>query len=258
MVSLRGKACHPGPIQEIRVPGTGNGAHLLNVPAIMSHLIRRTVRRILAPVCRHRFSVADCNFHPGENYRSTLQETRGVISRNCECMISLSLRHFFSAMDRDGLVRVLDRAVGSKEIIDLVRGCLHDNMVGQNLFRADARNAPRNNPLDPLLDGVVLGRLSGRLRDHNRPFIHCTSSTLVFYGSGHTTRHIGRSVAQFVRKRLFLGIGHRGAIISCIRKMGFLNCSFCMVGNGYLLAMRPRSGSGVGFGLGRLADHDGK
>lgn len=242
----------------MRVPGSGNGVHLLKVPAMMSHLIRRTVGRMLAPVCRGRFSGADCNFQSEEKYRSTLQKTRGVVGRNCVCMISLSLRHFFSAIDRDGLVRVLDHAVGSNEIIDLVRGCLQDNMVGGNLFRTDRRKAPRKKPLDPLLDGMVLGRLSGRLRHEKLPFIHCTSSSVVFYGSGETTVQIGSSVAQFVRGILCLGIGGRGAMISCIHKIGCLNCSFCIAGNGYRLVIRPGSGTGVGTELGRLADHDGK
>lgn len=251
------QACHPGPIHEMRVPGSGEGGHLLNVPAMMSHVVRRTVTRILAPVCRHRFDRKDCNFHPGQKTGRTLIGIARVINRNCHCTISVSLRQFFSAIGRTGLVRVLRQAVGSSTMASLVRHCLGTKIVVNAGIRPAQRKAPRNNPLDPLLTGVLLGRLSGRLREQKRPFIHCTSSNLVFYGDHQTTRHVGKDVAGCVRKALGLGIGHRGARYTCVNGLGFLNCNFCIHGNGYHLQLRRGDRTGLHHGLGSLASQDG-
>lgn len=62
--SVHVKECGPGSIHEMSVTGSGKGGQLVNVPAIISHLVRRTVIRILSPVCRHRFDPDDFKFHP--------------------------------------------------------------------------------------------------------------------------------------------------------------------------------------------------
>lgn len=227
---LRGvheKGCHPSPIHELRVPGSGNGAHPLNVPAIMSHFIRRTVDRILVPLCRPRFDSGDFNFHPRHDTRSTLRGIRRCTSRNCHCYVNLSLRGFFSHIGRDGLVRILSQAIGSNDMVSLVRGCLGTKiMMSRGCTRA-TRNIPRNNPLDPVLDGVLLGRLSRRLRHEKRPFIHCTSSYLVLIRDLQTARQIHSDVSRFVRGGLFLGMGGRGARINSVYNGGCLKRSFC-------------------------------
>lgn len=256
---VQGKGCGPRPIHQIRVPGRrGKGFQGLKVPAIMSHVVRRTVARILIPVCRPRFSSDDFKFHPGQNTRSTLGRYRTCTSRNCICIMSVSLRGFFSGIYRDGLVRILSEDMGSNQIVSLVRRCLRTNIVQRKVFRQDRRKIPRKKPLDPLLDGVVLGRLSGRLRQHKRGFIHCTSSYVVLYGDEEDTREALRDVAQCVRGGLFLGIGQGGARMTRVHCIGCLKCNFCQGGKGYQLQIRPGSVAGVGSHLQFVLGQDGK
>lgn len=259
MRGVERNGCGPGPIQEMRVPGrAGNRCQRLKVPAMISEIVRRTVTRRLAPVCRRRFSRGDFKFEPKEKTRSTLERYRGGMSRNCMCMVSVSLRGFFSAMDRDGLVRMLSEAVGSNEIVSLVRGCLGTKIVTSKVFRHARMKVPRKKPLDPLLDGIVLGRLSGRLRHEKREFIQCTSSYVVLYGDGGDTREALEGVVPFVRKGLFLGMGEGGARMTRVDGIGCLNCAFCECGKGYELEMRTGSIIGVGGGVQRLASQGGK
>lgn len=80
---VQGGGCDPGPIGEMRVPGPSKNMHGLNMPAIMSEFIRRTVTRILAPVCRPGFDRSDCKFEPGEYYRVTVLGTLRFVGSNC-------------------------------------------------------------------------------------------------------------------------------------------------------------------------------
>lgn len=79
---LEAEGCGPRPMQEIRVPGPSNNIEGLKVPAMASEFMRRTVTRMLAPVCRRRFRSRDCKFEPGEYTRRTVLATLSEVGSN--------------------------------------------------------------------------------------------------------------------------------------------------------------------------------
>lgn len=83
IASLEGEACVPGPIQEMCVPGSGNGGEPLKVPATLSEAVRRTVTRPVSSVCRRVFDSCDCKFETKEDYRSTVQRTLRCLGSKC-------------------------------------------------------------------------------------------------------------------------------------------------------------------------------
>lgn len=136
------------------------------------------------------------------------------------------MRGFFSGIGRSGLVELVSGAVGSKSIVSLVQGFLIDKIVVSSRCGRSIVKAPRKNGLSPLLDGVVLGRLSRRLRTEKLGFIQCTSSYLVLIGDRGTTGQIVGDVAGCLRRALNLGIGIAGDGIRQPDKVGFLKFNF--------------------------------
>lgn len=172
--------------------------------------------------------------------------------------MSVSLRGFFSAMGRSGLVALVKEAVGSKSIVSVMEGCLIDKVVVSSRCRSSVIKAPRNKGLSPLLTGVVLGRLSGRVRGEKLGFMQCTSSYVVVIKDRVSTGEIVEGVSQFVRRGLKLGIGVAGDGMSEPDKLGCLKFKFCFSSETRRFGTGPRTGSMTGFGgeVGRLAYHD--
>lgn len=76
-------SCRPGPIGQVRVPGTSKNIQGLNIPAIISQFVRRTVTRILAPVCRRGFRRGDCKFEPKQYTRVTVVGDLRFVGSKC-------------------------------------------------------------------------------------------------------------------------------------------------------------------------------
>lgn len=238
------KGCAPSPMEQIRVPGPSNNIQGLNVPAIVSHALRRTVARRLIPVCRPLFTSNDCNCHPGEDTGSTVLGIGRCTRRNCAFTMILSLSGCFSALGRRVLVGLLQGGMGSRHMMRLVGHCLGDNMVRGKIIVSARRNSPRNKGLSPLLTGICLGRFSRRFLGENIPYVECTSSVILLTGDKQTSRELLRDDAGCLRRELGLAIGQRGdhAIdIFTVQGFGFLNFTLKEGKGNVCIQIRPGS-----------------
>lgn len=71
--------CHPGPTHHRCVRGDGNGGEPLNVPAMLSEVVRRYIHVVVRPVYRTEFCPRDCNFHPCQTRGRTVQNVVGIV-----------------------------------------------------------------------------------------------------------------------------------------------------------------------------------
>lgn len=117
---LVSKGCGPSPMGQIVVPGPNKDRELLKVPAIGSEVIRVTVGVTVRPMFRTSFESYSCKFQPGEDTGRTLRIMEGTYGGGNCCMMSTSVRGFFSGMGRSGLVGLMRREVSSHEVLGLV------------------------------------------------------------------------------------------------------------------------------------------
>ena len=172
-------------------------------------LQKAVVDELLTPIYEAEFLGLSYGFRPGRKAHDALDALAyGIERRKVNWIVDADIRTFFDAIDRDRLLRFVERRIGDRRVLRLLRKWLNAGVMEEGTWSDTGKGTPQGSIVSPLLANVYLHYVLDQ-------WFHRTWRPRVPKGEAILVRYADDFVAGFQRradaKRFLRDLGERCA-----------------------------------------------
>ena len=160
--------------------------------------------------------------------------------------MELDLEKFFDRVNHDVLMAYIERQIGDKRVLTLIRRYLEAGMMSGGLVSRRQEGTPQGGPLSPLLSNILLNELDRELERRGHRFVRYADDANIYVRSPRAGERVMVSVERFLNQRLKLTLNRDKS-----RVAGSWMCDY--LGYGMSWHQQPRLRVAT-MSLGRLRD----
>jgi group II intron reverse transcriptase/maturase len=153
---------------EIRKPE--GGKRMLGIPTVKDRLIQQAIYQELNRYYEPIFSESSYGFRPGRSAHHAIEQASKYIQEGKEWVVDIDLEKFFDKINHDRLMQRLNKGIGDKRLLRLIRAYLNAGMMDDGLIEQRTSGTPQGGPLSPLLSNIVLDELDKELERRGHSF----------------------------------------------------------------------------------------
>jgi len=170
----------PLPVREVEIPKNGGGVRKLGIPSVLDRFIQQSILQALQPM-----------FDPAQRH---IQGGKRVV-------VDLDLEKFFDRVCHDKLMGKLEKRIGDKRMLGLIRRYLDAGIMANGVVMERYEGVPQGGPLSPLLANVFLDEVDKELEKRGVAFVRYADDLNAYVGS----RRAGEDLMEAL-KRLYTGL----------------------------------------------------
>jgi group II intron reverse transcriptase/maturase len=223
--SLLDGTYQPSQVREQEIPKSGGGVRKLGIPTVLDRLIQQAMLQVLQPKLDPTFSQHSYGFRPGRSAHQAVCAAQKYIQAGKHVVVDVDLEAFFDRVNHDVLMGRLEKCVGDKRVLRLIRQYLEAGIMANGVITERYEGTPQGGPLSPLLANVLLDEVDKELEKRGLSFARYADDCNVYVGS----KRAGADAMQLLRKlyaRLRLRINESKSAVARPQDRKFLGYSF--------------------------------
>jgi RNA-directed DNA polymerase len=215
----------PKPVREVEIPKSGGGVRKLGIPSVLDRFLQQSILQVLQPMFDPTFSEHSHGFRPGRNAHDAVCEAQRYIQEGKRVVVDVDLEKFFDRVNHDVLMGKLERRIGDKRMLGLIRRYLEAGIMADGVVMERHEGTPQGGPLSPLLANVLLDEVDKELENRGLSFVRYADDLNVYVGS----KRAGEDAMQTLRRlyaKLRLRINEAKSAVARPQDRKFLGYSF--------------------------------
>jgi RNA-directed DNA polymerase len=215
----------PKPVREVEIPKNGGGVRKLGIPSALDRFLQQSILQVLQPMFDPTFSEHSHGFRPGRNAHDAVCEAQRYIQEGKRVVVDVDLEKFFDRVNHDVLMGRLEKRVGDKRMLGLIRRYLGAGIMANGVVMERYEGTPQGGPLSPLLANVLLDEADKELEKRGLSFVRYADDLNVYVRS----KRAGEDAMQTLRRlyaSLRLRINEEKSAVARPQDRKFLGYSF--------------------------------
>ena len=124
----------------------------LGIPTVLDRFIQQAVLQVLQPRFDPTFSESSYGFRPGRRAHDAVCQAQRYVQSGRRWVVDVDLEQFFDRVNHDVLMGKLNRRIGDRRVLALIRRYLEAGMMANGVVQDRSEGTPQGGPLSPLLD----------------------------------------------------------------------------------------------------------
>jgi group II intron reverse transcriptase/maturase len=172
----------PSPIRRVEIAKSEGGVRELGIPTVTDRLIQQALLQVLQPLIDPGFSEHSYGFRPGRRAHDALLCAQAHVQAGYRVVVDIDLERFFDRVNHDVLLDRLNRRIGDRAVLRLVRRYLEAGVMVHGVVQERYEGTPQGGPLSPLLANVLLDEVDRELerRGHRLRSAMPTTATCMY------------------------------------------------------------------------------
>jgi len=215
----------PSAVRRREIPKSGGGVRQLGIPTVLDRFIQQALLQVLQPIFDPTFSEHSYGFRPGRRAHDAVGQAQRHIQSGRRWVVDVDLEKFFDRVNHDVLMARLERRVGDKRLLRVIRRYLEAGVLANGVVVERHEGTPQGGPLSPLLANVLLDEIDRKLERSGHAFVRYADDCNVYVQS----KRAGERVLERLRKlyaKLRLKVNEDKSAVARAWDRKFLGYSF--------------------------------
>jgi RNA-directed DNA polymerase len=215
----------PKPVREQEIPKSGGGVRKLGIPTVLDRLIQQCILQVLQPIFDPGFSEHSYGFRPGRSAHQAVCAAQRYIQEGRRVVVDVDLEKFFDRVNHDVLMGRLEKRIGDKRMLGLIRRYLGAGIMANGVVVERYEGTPQGGPLSPLLANVLLDEVDKELERRGLAFVRYADDCNVYVWSKRAGQRVLATLKRLY-ERLRLRINEAKSAVDQPWNRKFLGYSF--------------------------------
>lgn len=173
----------PKPVREVEIPKSGGGVRKLGIPTALDRFIQQSILQVVQPLFDPTFSQHSYGFRPGRSAHQAVCQAQHYIQEGKRVVVDVDLEKFFDRVNHDVLMGRLEKRIGDKRMLGLIRRYLEAGIMVNGVVMERYEGTPQGGPLSPLLANVLLDEVDKELEQRGLSFVRYADDLNIYVGS---------------------------------------------------------------------------
>ena len=154
---LRRGAYRALPVRRAYIPKLDGRQRPIGVPVLEDKIVQRATVEVLNAVYEVYFRGFSYGFRPGRSQHNALDAvTVALECKKVSCLLDVDIRGFFDAIDREWMVRFVERRITDKRVVRHIRKWLKAGVLEDAGRLKFEEGTPQGGSVSPLLSNIYL------------------------------------------------------------------------------------------------------
>ncbi|MES1178819.1 MAG: group II intron reverse transcriptase/maturase [Myxococcales bacterium] len=218
------------------------------MPTVLDRFIQQALLQVLQPIFDPTFSERSYGFRPGRRAHDAVVQAQRFIQGGRRIVVDVDLEQFFDRVNHDVLMGRLEKRIGDRRVLRLIRRYLEAGMLANGVATERHEGTPQGGPLSPLLANVLLDEVDKELEKRGHSFVRYADDCNVYVRSRRAGERV-MGLLQRLYTRLKLRINEAKSAVDIATNRKLLGYSFwnapgrtgkCRIAKKALEAMKDR------------------
>lgn len=246
----------PAPVRAQEIPKSGGGVRKLGIPTVLDRLVQQAILQVLQPMFDPTFSQHSHGFRPGRSAHDAVCEAQRYIQEGRRVVVDVDLEKFFDRVNHDVLMGKLEKRIGDKRMLGLIRRYLEAGVMADGVVCERYEGTPQGGPLSPLLANVLLDEVDKELEKRSLAFVRYADDLNVYVRS----KRAGEDALQLLKRlygKLRLRINESKSAVDRPSNRKFLGYSFWVSRGQVKRRVAPQALAAMKQRVRRITDRNG-